>query len=144
MAPAADEHLLVEAPRAAAVPGHLAGPAEGVLRDVAEAPALRRVVVEPVQHDVAALRAADEAADAPVERVDPGRSPCPDRRVVEAQRGAVEGPQAGGRLAGGRHPPHVLGRAAGQNPAEEQVTRPGGRAPLTGRTAPIHVPTANE
>src|SRR5256886_9952710 len=144
MAPAADEHLLVEAPRAAAVPGHLAGPAEGVLRDVAEAPALRRVVVEPVQHDVAALRAADEAADAPVERVDPGRSPCPDRRVVEAQRGAGEGPQAGGRLPGGRHLPHVLDRAAAENPPEVQLTGHGGRAPVTIGAVPVDVPRANE
>src|SRR5262252_1100828 len=144
MAPAADEHLLVEAPRAAAVLGHLAGPVEGVLRDVAEAPALRRVVVEPFQHDAGALRPADEAADAPVERVDPRRSPRPDRRVVEAQRGAVKGAQADRRLPGGRHLPHVLDRAAAEDPPEVQLTGHGGRAPLLVGPAPLDIPRADE
>src|SRR5262245_9804608 len=144
MAAAADEHLLVQPPRAAAVLGHLAGPAERVRRDVAEAPALQWVVIEPFQHDVAALRPADEAADAPVERVDPGRSPGRDRRVVEAQRGAVEGPQPGGRLPRGRHLPHILHRAAAEDPPEVELAGHGGRAPVTIGPVPVDIPRANE
>src|SRR5258708_34019728 len=88
---AADEHLLIGAPRLPAVLGALSGPPEVVVRDVAEAPALRRLVIEPLQHDVAAVRAADEATDTAVERIDPRGAPCRDRRVIEAQRRPMEG-----------------------------------------------------
>src|SRR5262249_17699854 len=142
--PAADEHLLVEAPRAPAVLGYLSGPVEGVLGDVAEAPALCRVIIEPFQDYVAALGPAEEAADAPVERIDPGRSPSRDRRIIKAQRRPVEGPQGGRRLPGGRHLPRALGGAAAENPPEVHLPRHGGRMPVHVRPMPVHIPRTDE
>jgi hypothetical protein len=76
-----DEHLFIEAPGAAVV-GYLAGPAERVRRDIAESPALERFIVESVLHDVRTDGPADEPADAAVERINPGGSPCIDRWIV--------------------------------------------------------------
>src|SRR5215471_10840040 len=107
LGPAADEHLLVKAPRAPAILGHLPGPVEGVPGDVAEAPALGRVIIEPFQDDAVAFRPADEAADAPVEGVDPGRPPRRDGRIVKPQRRPAEGPKPCRWWPGGGHLPHV-------------------------------------
>src|SRR3984957_16753823 len=117
----ADEHFLVQPPGPAAIRGDLAGPPErlrgGAGGDVPEGPALGRVVIQPVEDDVVALGPADEPADPAVERVDPGRPPRAQRRVVEPERGAVKRPHPGPRLAGSAHTTHILARAAAQETA---------------------------
>src|SRR3984957_16259897 len=145
---AADEHFLVQPPGPAAIRGDLAGPPErlrgGAGGDVPEGPALGRVVIQPVEDDIVALGPADEPADPAVERVDPGRPPRAQRRVVEPERGAVKWPQPGRRLAGRGHPPHILDGPAVQDPAEMQVAAHGGRLPVPAGAAPFDVPGPDE
>ena len=87
--PAGGAHRVVGHPDHAVV-RVLRAPAERVGADLREAPAELRRVLAAEQHDVVAVRPSDEAPDAPVDRLDPGRAPGVDGRVVEAERRAVE------------------------------------------------------
>src|SRR6476646_8350622 len=141
-----DSHLLVLPPRCAGVMGDLPAPGERVRPDVGEAPAQLRVVLVAHEHDLAVDGPADEAADAAVDRVDPGRAPRSDRSVIEADRRAMEGERrhARARLSATRDDPDVLHGAAAEHPAEVQLAAGGVGLPFGVEPRPGDVPRPDE
>src|SRR5262245_24538275 len=116
-------HLHLERPRLALVDRRLAEPPERAIGDFNETPPPHDALVLLAHlHDVVADRAADLAHFKRPRRLEERDVPRIDRRIIPAERGAVEVPRLGGSLLvaqpSRRKYPDVLDRPAVEHPIE--------------------------